>query len=79
MASGTSEGIEMKQNNIVRRLGYRPRDVVEATGISLRTVQRKIASGELVAHRCGGVVLVYPEDLQAWLDAMPTVVDGSAA
>ncbi|KAF0967253.1 MULTISPECIES: helix-turn-helix domain-containing protein [Mycobacteriales] len=69
----------MKQNNIVRRLGYRPRDVVEATGFSLRTVQRKIASGELVAHRCGSAVIVYPEDLEAWLGSLPTVVDRAAA
>lgn len=69
----------MKQNNIVRRLGYRPRDVVEATGISLRTIQRRIADGTLVAHRCGGVVLVYPEDLDAWLGSLPRVVTGDAA
>lgn len=69
----------MKQNNIMRRLGYRPRDVVEATGFSLRTVQRKIASGELVAHRCGSAVIVYPEDLEAWLGSLPTVVDRAAA
>ncbi|QQG95888.1 helix-turn-helix domain-containing protein [Mycobacteroides chelonae] len=69
----------MKQNNIVRRLGYRPRDVVEATGFSLRTVQRKIASGELVAHRCGSAVIVYPEDLEAWLNSLPRVTAGSAA
>lgn len=69
----------MKQNNMVRKLGYRPREVVEATGFSLRTVQRKISSGELVAHRCGSAVVVYPEDLDAWLGSLPRVVTGSAA
>ncbi|OBB53122.1 helix-turn-helix domain-containing protein [Mycolicibacterium fortuitum] len=69
----------MTQSSLLRKVGYRPREVAAATGISLRTIQRRIAEGELVAHRCGGVVLVYPRDLQAWLDAMPTVVDGSAA
>lgn len=69
----------MKQNSMVRKLGYRPREVVEATGFSLRTVQRKIASGELVAHRCGSAVIVYPEDLEAWLGSLPRVATGSAA
>lgn len=69
----------MKQTNLLRRMGYRASEVAEVTGISLRTIQRRIADGTLVAHRCGGVVLVYPQDLQAWLDSMPTVVDGAAA
>ncbi|WP_237155713.1 helix-turn-helix domain-containing protein [Mycobacteroides abscessus] len=69
----------MKRNNLLRKVGYRPREVVEATGFSLRTVQRKISSGELVAHRCGSAVIVYPEDLDAWLNSLPRVVTGSAA
>lgn len=69
----------MKQTTLLRRMGYRASEVAEVTGISLRTIQRRIADGTLVAHRCGGVVLVYPEDLDAWLGSLPTVVDRAAA
>ncbi|WP_062894964.1 helix-turn-helix domain-containing protein [Mycobacterium avium] len=56
-----------------RKLGYRLGEVSDATGLGLRTVQRKVANGEIVAHRCGKVVLVYEEDLRAFLDSLPTV------
>lgn len=69
----------MKQANLLRKMGYRPNEIAASTGFSLRTIQRKIADGELVAHRCGKAVLVYPEDLQRWLDSLPLVVDGDAA
>lgn len=69
----------MKQANLLRRLGYRPSEIATSTGFSLRTIQRKVASGELVAHRCGSAVIVYPEDLDAWLNSLPRVATGSAA
>ncbi|GAB19439.1 hypothetical protein GOEFS_086_00080 [Gordonia effusa NBRC 100432] len=68
----------MKQSKGMR-IGYRPAEIAAGTGFSLRTIQRKIADGELVAHRCGKAILVYPQDLDAWLDSLPTVVDGAAA
>lgn len=66
----------MKQ---LRKMGYRPSEVASATGFSLRTVQRRIADGELIAHRSGAAIIVYPEDLDAWLNSLPRVVTGSAA
>ncbi|MBE5451244.1 DNA binding domain-containing protein [Mycobacteroides abscessus subsp. abscessus] len=78
-ASGTTKGYAVKQTTLLRKMGYRPSEVASATGISLRTIQRRIADGTLVAHRCGGVVLVYPEDLDAWLGSLPRVVTGDAA
>ncbi|GAA4403518.1 helix-turn-helix domain-containing protein [Tsukamurella soli] len=62
-----------------RRVGYRAREVAAMSGVGLRTVQRKIADGTLVAHRCGAAVLVYPEDLREWLDGLPRVGGGDAA
>lgn len=61
-----------------RRVGYRLNEVAEMSGLGLRTVQRRVAEGDLIAHRCGKVVLVFPDDLDAWLEAFETVVpDGS--
>lgn len=57
-----------------RRVGYRLSEVAQMSGLGLRTVQRKVAEGDLVAHRCGKVVIVFPADLDAWLATFETVV-----
>lgn len=69
----------MTTSNLLRKVGYRPSEVADATGFSLRTIRRRIAEGDLVAHRCGSAVIVYPEDLDAWLNSLPRVATGSAA
>lgn len=48
------------------RKGYRLREIAEMYGMGLRTVERMVANGELVAHRCGKVVLVRAADLAEW-------------
>lgn len=60
------------------RVGYRLSEVSAMTGMGLRTIQRRVAEGELVAHRCGGVVLVFQEDLDNWLATFERV-GGDAA
>ena len=54
------------------RLTLRLREVAEQTGASLTTVKGWVASGELPSVRPsgkpGGVVLVKPADLEAFLD-----------
>ena len=40
------------------RAALRPREVAEVSGLSLRTVQRQIASGDLPSHRRGRCRLV---------------------
>ncbi len=61
-----------------RRVGYRLSEVAEMSGLGLRTVQRRVAEGDLIAHRCGKAVLVFPDDLTAWLNTFETVVPGGA-
>jgi len=56
------------------RVGYRLSEVAAMSGLGLRTVQRRVADGDLVAHRCGKAVIVFPEDLTAWLATFETVV-----
>lgn len=60
------------------RVGYRLSELSAMTGMGLRTIQRRVAEGELVAHRCGGVVLVFQEDLDSWLATFERV-GGDAA
>lgn len=47
-------------------------------GVGLRTVERAVASGALVAHRCGKVVLVFEADLLAWEQSFVQVKGGAA-
>jgi excisionase family DNA binding protein len=46
---------------------YTVERVAEALEVSTRTVRRWIASGELPAHRLGGVVRIAEADLKAFL------------
>jgi len=45
------------------------RQVAEDLNVSTRTVHRWIASGNLIAHRVGGVVRIAAADLRAFLAA----------
>ncbi|MGB5113523.1 MAG: helix-turn-helix domain-containing protein [Mycobacterium sp.] len=67
----------MAEELIVRRRGYRIREVAEMLGIDEKTVRRAIASDALEAHRCGTVVLIYPADLDAWIASFERI--GGAA
>ena len=43
-------------------------EVARQTGLSIPTVRRKIASGELTAYKLGSRVIVFERDLNAMLD-----------
>ena len=43
-------------------------EVAEIVEVATRTVQRWIRSGDLVAHRFGGVVRISEDDLQDFLN-----------
>lgn len=63
----------MARKSTGRRLGYRLSEVSDLSGIGLRTIQRRVAEGDLVAHRCGGIILVFEDDLTAWLNSFERV------
>lgn len=52
-----------------KRLTLRMKEVAAQTGVSLTTVKGWCATGALTSVRIGGVVLVKPDDLEAFLDA----------
>lgn len=61
----------------MRRMGYR--EAAEIAGVSVRKMRYLVESGEILARRCGSRVLIAERDLEAWLDALPLVVDDGAA
>lgn len=44
------------------------RDVAELTGLSIQTIRRATAKGELVAMRVGARRLYRPEDVRRWIE-----------
>lgn len=49
----------------------------EHYGVSVKTLRRKIASGDLTAHRLGSrIILVDLDELEALLQPIPTVNGG---
>ncbi len=59
-------------------MSYRLNEVARMSGIGLRTVQRRVAEGQLVAHRTGSIVVVFQEDLDEWLSGFERVKPAAA-
>ncbi len=47
------------------RIGYRVREIVAMTGLTERTIRRRIADGSLDSFRVGATVWVRPESFEA--------------
>lgn len=65
-AQAARYGLELE---LLDRLALRPREVAHALGVSHRTVEGWIASGQLAASKPERAVLVSLPDLLAFLDA----------
>ena len=53
------------------KLSLSPEQASALSGIELSSVREAVASGALVAHKHGVRVIILPDDLKAWLEAMP--------
>jgi hypothetical protein len=63
----------VKQNGAPQRLAYRLSDLVDAVGLSDRTLRTEIQTGKLIARKCGSATLVLHDDVVAWLKTLPRV------
>jgi hypothetical protein len=55
------------------RLSLSPEQVNALTGIGISRVREAINSGALVAHKNGVSIVVLPDDIKLWLEALPLV------
>lgn len=56
-----------------RRLEYESlSDAAERTGVSIRTLRRRITNGQLTAYRLGRVIRVQPDDVDQLLTRIPS-------
>ena len=53
------------------RILLTPEDVSKRTNLSRSTVYNEISSGRLRAIRVGARRMLRPEDVEAWVDALP--------
>lgn len=51
----------------------------ERTGVSVRTIRKRIAAGELCAYRLGRIIRIKPEDLDSLFTPTRTGEVGSVA
>jgi hypothetical protein len=55
------------------RLSLSPEEASALTGIGLTRIRQATYSGSLVARKNGKNTVILPEDLKAWLKALPTM------
>jgi excisionase family DNA binding protein len=53
------------------RFSLSPEEASALTGIGLTTIREAISNGALVAHKQGTRTIILPDDLRAWLKALP--------
>jgi excisionase family DNA binding protein len=56
---------------LAERLSLSPEEASALTGIGLTSIRQAINDGELIAHKHGKRTIILPDDLKAWLKAMP--------
>jgi len=54
-------------------ISYNLKSAARATGISVRTLRRRIAAGELTARRVGTLIIIDAKDLARFFDNCPIV------
>lgn len=52
-------------------LAYSIKDAADATGVSVRTLERIIAAGDLNVRYVRGKRVLPATELQAWIDSLP--------
>lgn len=52
-------------------IALKKKDAARALGVSVRTITRRIASGEIIARHLGGRTLVDADSLRAYFNSLP--------
>jgi excisionase family DNA binding protein len=56
---------------LAERLSLSPEEASALSGIGVTRIREAVASGALEAHKHGTRTIILPDDLKAWLKAMP--------
>jgi hypothetical protein len=58
---------------LANRLALSPEQTSALTGIGISHIRAAIRNGALDAHRNGASIVILPNDIEAWLKALPSV------
>jgi excisionase family DNA binding protein len=58
---------------LAERLALSPEEASALTGIGLTSIREAIRSEVLIAHKHGTRTIILPDDLKAWLRALPRI------
>ena len=72
---GVKEG--MVSVSLVDRFALSPEEASALTRIGLTSIREAIANGALIAHKHGTRTIILPDDLKAWLKALPKTGNNS--
>jgi excisionase family DNA binding protein len=56
---------------LVHRLALSPEEASALSGIGLTSIREAVANRALLAHKHGNRTIILPDDLKAWLKALP--------
>jgi len=65
--------------SLVDRFALSPEEASALSGIGLASIREAIANGTLVAHKHGTRTIILPDDLKAWLRALPKAGNNSVS
>jgi excisionase family DNA binding protein len=65
--------------SLVDRFALSPEEASALSGIGLTSIREAIANGMLVAHKHGTRTIILPDDLKAWLKALPKAGNNSVS
>ena len=65
---GQKEKVALKD-----RLSLSPEEASALTGIGLTSIRQAVASHALAARKHGRRTIILPDDLKAWLEALPKI------
>jgi excisionase family DNA binding protein len=65
--------------SLVDRFALSPEEASALSGIGLTSIREPIANGTLVAHKHGTRTIILPDDLKAWLRALPKAGNNSVS
>ena len=68
-----------KEVPLSERFSLSPEEVSALTGIGMTRIREAINNGSLVAHKHGTRFIVLPDDVRAWLRALPKAGNNSVS
>jgi excisionase family DNA binding protein len=68
-----------KEVPLSERFSLSPEEVSALTGIGMTRIREAVNNSSLVAHRHGTRIIILPDDVRAWLKALPKTGNNSVS